>query len=56
MFQSRAMGLATAGAMLLTRGSGAAAGKIIGSQVNQTKTAYTTSAVNSGSGITVRRA
>jgi hypothetical protein len=56
MFQSRALGLATAGAMLLTRGSRAAAGKIIGSQVSQTKTAHTTNAASSGSGIIVRRA
>jgi hypothetical protein len=56
MFQSRALGLATAGAMLLTRGSSAAAGTIIGSQVSQAQTAHHSTSVSSGSGISVRRA
>jgi hypothetical protein len=56
MFQSRALGLATAGAMLLTRGSSAAAGKIIGTQVSQTHSSHTTGISNSTSGISVRRA
>jgi hypothetical protein len=41
MFQSRALGLATAGAMLLTRGSAPLAGKIIASQVSGSQAAHT---------------
>jgi signal transduction histidine kinase len=55
MFQSRALGLATAGAMLLTRGSTAAAGKIIGSQVSQAQSAHASGGANSGQSIPVRR-
>jgi hypothetical protein len=41
-FQSKAIGLATAGAMLATKGGGAAVSKIAGSQVSQTQTAHHT--------------
>jgi hypothetical protein len=56
MFQSRALGLATAGAMLLTRGSAAAGGKIIASHVSGSQAAHTQGAMSTGSGICVRRA
>jgi hypothetical protein len=56
MFQSKALGLAAAGAMLLTRGSTAAAGKIVSSQVNGSQAAHTQSSIRSGSGISVRSA